>query len=188
MVSAFALLTLGALAIIAGFTGRGLGETIRGTLGRGFAFAGLDIPDIAERATPAAGDTSATSLASYAASAGTSGGAKGIVEAAVETARPYGTYVASDYRPGDPKDHGSNDADKAARDIAVQGIDAIHGPPSPKLDQAVVAIGALFGKRYRPGITVIDTFHWRGFRIQIIWRTPLYGGHLGHIHIGARAE
>lgn len=115
------------------------------------------------------------------------GGAKGIVEDAAAIAAQFDTVVVSDYRPGDPKDHGSNDADKAARDIAVQGIDALVGPPSPKIDRAVVAIGRAFGKNYGDGkSTIIDTFNWRGFRIQIIWRTPLYGGHMGHIHIGAR--
>jgi hypothetical protein len=129
-------------------------------------------------------------------SVATSGGAKGIVEDARkigEHAGGSGVFVVSAYRPGSttdsgtPSDHSHNDSDQAARDIAVQGIDALVGPPSPKLDKAVVAIGDAFGRDYGDGNkTIIDTFNWKGFRVQIIWRTPLYGGHMGHIHIGAR--
>ena len=97
------------------------------------------------------------------------------------------TCIASDHRPGDyDSDHSHNDASQAARDIAVPGVDALVGPPSSTLDRAVVAIGAQFGRSYEPGQTIIDTFEWKGYRIQVIWRTPLYGGHMGHIHIGAR--
>jgi hypothetical protein len=118
-----------------------------------------------------------------------SGGAKGIVERAVAIAEPSGTWVASAHRPGDfGSDHSRNDAFMAARDIAVRGINALFGPPSPRLDEAVVKIGAQFGRTYRPGVMIVDTFPWKEFRIQIIWRTPLYGGHMGHIHIGARRE
>lgn len=192
MVFPFALLVVGGLALIAGFTGRSLGQVLRGTLGdrSGWIF-GIPLPEVAER-EPAAGDTSSTSLASYGGSASASGGARGIVSAAADVAHPYGTYVVSDSRPGsttssgNSSDHSSNDANRAARDIAVQGIDAINGPPSPRLDQAVVAIGAMFGRKYKPGVAIVDTFNWQGFRIQIIWRTPAYGGHMGHIHVGAR--
>jgi hypothetical protein len=50
----------------------------------------------------------------------------------------------------------------------------------------------LFGKNYSGGQRVVDTFTWKNaddgksYRIQIIWRTPEYGGHMGHIHVGAR--
>ncbi len=123
------------------------------------------------------------------------GGARGIVDEAARIAREAGgagVGVVSSYRPGDrvgsgaPSDHSGNDASRAARDIAADGIDALRGPPSPKLDRAVVAIGQRFGKNYGDGRrTIIDTFTWNGYRIQILWRTPLYGGHMGHIHIGA---
>lgn len=93
-------------------------------------------------------------------------------------------YVVSDFRPGDPKDHGSNDFDKAARDIAYPGVDALQGPPHPHLDDAIVVIGEALKREYVWGETVIDTFVRDGWRIQIIWRTPKYGGHLGHIHCG----
>jgi hypothetical protein len=133
-------------------------------------------------------------------------GAKGIVEGALKLAQKTGgsgVFCVSDYRPGSTttsgnrSDHASNDANQAARDIAVKGIDALTGPPSPKLDKAVVAIGKSFGKNYGNGKQpIIDTFHHsfkrqgipvpEEYRIQIIWRTPQYGGHMGHIHIGAR--
>ena len=126
------------------------------------------------------------------------GGAKGIVERAAAiagakvactapAAASYDTCIASDYRPTDyDSDHSGNDGSRAARDIAVPGVDALVGPPSATLDRAVVAIGARFGRSYEPGETIIDTFEWKGYQLQVIWRTPLYGGHMGHIHIGAR--
>lgn len=125
----------------------------------------------------------------------TAGGAKGIVDQAAAIAADISSqnYVGSDHRPGDtvasgqPSDHSGNDASLAARDIGHRGIDLLVGPPHRSLDLAVVAIGKAFGKDYGDGRqTIIDTFNWRGYRVQIIWRTPLYGGHMGHIHIGAR--
>lgn len=123
-------------------------------------------------------------------------GAKAIVDEAAALASRVGgagVYVGSDYRPGSvtssgtPSDHSSNDRDRAARDIGVRGIDLLVGPPSPRLDRAVAAIGEAFGRDYGDGHqTIIDTFIWKGWRVQIIWRTPLYGGHMGHIHIGVR--
>jgi hypothetical protein len=120
-------------------------------------------------------------------------GARAIVENAVVIAKRYpDVYVCSDFRSGsittsgNVSDHSSNDGYRAARDISARGIDCITGPPPPSLDQAAVAIGQSFGRHYRLGTTIIDTFAWKGFRVQIIWRTPLYGGHMGHIHVGAR--
>lgn len=126
------------------------------------------------------------------------GGARAIVESAVgiaQRAGGAGVGNVSDYRPGDtvgsgaPSDHSANDANRAARDIAVSGINALTGPPSPKLDAAAAALGRYFGRDYGNGRqTIIDTFTWHGYRVQIIWRTPLYGGHMGHIHIGVRKQ
>lgn len=125
----------------------------------------------------------------------TSGGAKSIVDSCARIAAQVSdqNYVGSDYRPGsitssgNASDHGSNDANQAARDIGHQGIDLLVGPPHRSLDLAVVAIGEEFGKDYGDGRqTIIDTFTWKGYRVQIIWRTPLYGGHMGHIHVGVR--
>ena len=47
-------------------------------------------------------------------------------------------------------------------------------PPAPEDDQPLHA-----PERARSAC-------WRGFRVQIIWHTPEYGGHLGHIHVGVR--
>lgn len=130
----------------------------------------------------------------------TKGGARGIVEQAFKIAQDVGgngIWVASDYRgkndtvaSGAPSDHSGNDSKLAARDIAVKGIDALVGPPSPKLDKAIVAIGDAFGRDYKSGrvgpFQNADSFQWHNYRIQIIWRTPQWGGHMGHIHIGAK--
>jgi hypothetical protein len=120
-------------------------------------------------------------------------GAKQIVEDAFRVASTFDNniYVASAYRPGDPLDHGSNDKDKAARDIAYRGIDALVGPPHPALNKACVALGEAFGRSgYGNGTSgpfqQADSFSWHGFRVQIIWQTPQWGGHMGHIHIGAK--
>jgi hypothetical protein len=129
----------------------------------------------------------------------TNGGAKGIVDQIFRIALAAGgsgVYVCSDYRPGDTvgsgaaSDHSQNNTTQAARDIAVQGIDALVGPPSPKLDRAVVAIGNALGRDYGNGksgpFQNADNINWNGYRIQIIWRTPQWGGHMGHIHCGVK--
>ncbi len=128
-------------------------------------------------------------------------GAVAIVEKAVELAGSSGlctqpgprvVCVASAFREGSrvqsggPSDHAWNDTNRAARDIAVRGIHARFGPPSPLLDAAVVEIGKYFGRNYAYGSVIdADNFAWKGYRVQIIWRTPKYYGHMGHIHIGA---
>ena len=126
----------------------------------------------------------------------TNGGARGIVDQAYAIARRAGgskVYVGSSFRPGDRvgsgnrSDHSGNDSYRAARDIGKQGTNLLSGPPSPELDRGIVAIGKAFGRNYGDGRgTVIDTFYWRGFRVQIIYRTPAYGDHRGHIHVGVR--
>lgn len=124
------------------------------------------------------------------------GGAAAIVTQAFEIAKDASgsdIWVASDYRADDRLDsgklgdHSENNANMAARDIAVKGIDAITGPPSPKLDKAVIAIGKAFHHPFKGGVTIdAVNFQYKGFRIQVIWRTKKYGGHMGHIHVGAR--
>lgn len=137
----------------------------------------------------------AAAIFSSSSSSSLTGGARQIVEAAASLASQIGgegVYVGSDFRAGSTtssgnvSDHSSNDATRAARDIGVRGINLITGPPSARLDRAVVAIGQAFGRSYSGGVRIVDTFQWRGYRVQIIWRTPEYGGHMGHIHIGAR--
>jgi hypothetical protein len=184
----FVLLTAGLVALLAGIKGQTIADTLRGAIGENDFWSAL------QDKTAAATGGMGTGLSSDdQASKGppVSGGARGIVEAAAGAAGP-GTEVVSSYRPGSkvgsgaPSDHASDDEERAARDIAKPGVDAIKGPPSPELDDAVVRIGAMFGRRYKPGKKIVDTFTWKGYRIQIIWRTPAYGGHMGHIHIGAK--
>lgn len=124
------------------------------------------------------------------------GGAKGIVDDAVRVTRCVGgdsVYVCSALRvgsttsSGNVSDHTSNNSLQAARDISVREIDCIRGPRSIKLSRSVVAIGKEFGRNYGSGRQrIVDTFGWKGYRVQIIWFTPEYGGHDGHIHIGVR--
>ena len=124
------------------------------------------------------------------------GGAKGIVDDAVRVSRCVGgnaVYVCSALRPGSTtsggnvSDHTSNSSVQAARDISVREINCIKGPRSIKLSRSVVAIGKEFGRNYGSGRQrIVDTFGWKGYRVQIIWFTPEYGGHDGHIHIGVR--
>lgn len=124
----------------------------------------------------------------------TTEGSRGIVDSALFLAQAVGgskIYLVSDYRAGSTttsgnvSDHSSNSEWRAARDIGHRGTNALTGPPTHDLDMAAVAIGEAFGRKYKMGQTIIDTFHWEGFRIQILWRTPLYGGHKGHIHVGS---
>lgn len=196
MVLGFGIIVLAALLLDAGITGRGLGEVIRGEIGRGFAFANIQPPSIQfiSGATPVTGGTDGTVSGGGLNSIQGIGGAKGIVDKAAAAASQYGTIVVSSYRPGatttsgNTSDHSSNDDDQAARDIGQSGVDAHVGPPTRALDQASVVVGQLFGRHYTAGQRIIDTFHWQGFRVQIIWRTPLYGGHMGHIHIGVKKD
>lgn len=126
-----------------------------------------------------------------------SGGAKGIVDDLVRiaiAAGGSGVYVGSRLRDGDklpsgqPSDHADNDSNRSAADIGVQGINLLTGPPSPKLDLAIVAIGKAIGRDYGSGrsgpFQSADNVMYNGYRIQIIWRTTQWGGHMGHIHVG----
>lgn len=130
------------------------------------------------------------------------GGAKAIADAlaAIGMDVDPNIYVGSALRPpsvlasGSYSDHSANDENMAARDIGYHGIDLIHGPPHPTLDEACQRMMAAVGETYKPGTTVTDPatgkpfrdVHWKGFRIQFIWRTPEYGGHCGHCHVGVR--
>lgn len=128
---------------------------------------------------------------------GSSGGAGGVLDilneviAVAREGRP-GVTVVSSFRPGEVlpsgqlSDHAFNTPLQAARDIGFVGVDALVGPPPLALDEAIVDVGAYFGRSYSGGTEIIDTFEWNGLRVQIIWRTPLYGGHMGHIHVGIR--
>lgn len=195
MAAAIGIITVGGLMVLSGLKGVGivelLSDTVRGALN----------PAGSKRTYAAQGDTSSPGATAESALVGAvagvvpiTGGARGLVDSLAGIAQAAGgggVYVVSDSRPGavtssgNVSDHASNDANRAARDIAVKGVDAIKGPPMPELDRAIVAIGAALGRNYKPGVTIVDTFTYKGYRVQIIWRTPAYGGHLGHIHAGA---
>ncbi len=72
----------------------------------------------------------------------------------------------------------------------MKGIDCLTGPPSPKLDKAIVDIGKALGRDYGSGTSgpfqSADNIQFKGYRVQVIWRTTKWGGHMGHIHIGAK--
>lgn len=122
-------------------------------------------------------------------------GANGVADALFDIAAEAGgsgVYVGSDLRSQDKlpsgsySDHAENNEFRAARDIGVKGIDLLVGPPSPKLDKGAAAIGDALGKKWTGKSTIIEDVDFHGFRIQVIWRTPKYGGHMGHIHVGVR--
>lgn len=178
------LFVFGVIMLYAAAKDTSIAQALSGTVGAGIAPFKSSATTVAAGASPVSGGGAMGAPAA---------GAKGIVEAAVAAAAPFGTYVGSALRPGSTvsgggmSDHATDNSSRAARDIGVQGLNLLTGPPSPRLDDAVVAIGKLFGKTYHGGVRIVDTFNWKGYRIQIIWRTPAYGGHMGHIHIGARA-
>jgi hypothetical protein len=119
------------------------------------------------------------------------GGARAMVEqAAVRAIFATGgkAIVVSDYRPGDALNHGGNNSDRAARDIAMPGVNALTGPWNSDLDTAAKAVAETFGQRYQPTGGVIEGFDYKGFRCDLLYRTPANGGHLGHVHIGCHRK
>jgi hypothetical protein len=189
---AFAALTLGLWIAYSGFKGISLIDVLSGKTG--------DTLDPASKPTanfalPTTGSDLGGGEFQGTTDITTSGGAKGIVDSAAGIAAKISPQliVVSGYRPGSRttsgsiSDHSANDSRQAARDIGKKGVDAINGPPSKELDTASVAIGKAFGRNYTAGQVIdADSFNWNGYRIQVIWRTPKYGGHMGHIHVGAR--
>ena len=183
---AFALITVGGLLAYSGFKGKSVTQILAGDIGASLNPAG-------SRAASASGGGDAPAGGSI---ASISGGAAGIVDSAAAIVMQAGggsLSVVSTERPGDTttsgnlSDHSENNANRAARDVAKNGVDAITGPPSPELDRGAAALGKAFGRNYGDGARrIVDTFTFKGYRVQIIWRTPEYGGHMGHIHIGAR--
>jgi hypothetical protein len=189
MVLGFAILVGGALLLTSALQGKTIAEVIRGlgTKRQGPLFV---VPELGEPSAAAP----AVAGPAFAGSIRTNQGARTLVEDAVRVAKSAGgggVYVGSSLRPGDItssgnlSDHAANDAGRAARDIGVQGIDLNAGPPSPKLDRACKAICDALGRRYSPGQSIIDNFNVGNLAVEIIWRTPAYGGHMGHVHIGA---
>ncbi|ADB50171.1 hypothetical protein [Conexibacter woesei] len=124
----------------------------------------------------------------------TEGGAKGIVDqcAAVALRLAPSARVSRGYTPGDTdSDHGADTALQAARDIAIRGRNPTGPTPQiPELNRAAIAVAALFGRTYAEGQQIHiegDAFNYRGYRIQIFWRTYVGGSnHYNHIHVGAK--
>lgn len=188
MTFGFILLAAGLAVLYSGIKGVSVADVLKGAIG--------DSPfwNKVSAATAQAGGDSSGGAAGASSASSVAGGARGIVDALAAQLGEYGTVVVSGYRPGSTttsgsqSDHAHNDTNQAARDIGVQGVDAEKGPPPPQLDRAIVAVGNFFGKSYKGGRPVVDTFHWHGYRVQVIWRVPSYGGHMGHIHIGLKAD
>lgn len=186
MTFGFVLLTAGLAILYSGIKGVSVADVFKGAVG--------DSPfwgKVSAATAQAGGETPSVSGDGEGPA---TGGARGIVDQVAARAAEAGTVVVSGYRPGstttsgNASDHSHNDVNQAARDIGVQGVDALKGPPPPQLDKAIVLVGDYFGKSYKGGKPYVDTFHWHGYRVQIIWRVPSYGGHLGHIHVGVKAD
>jgi hypothetical protein len=195
MAAAIGIIVLGGILVASGLKGVSVADLIAGAVRGTLNPAGgrkefADLGAILDNAPGMTGGGSATGGGPTLGT--TTSDARALVEYLAQVgiaAGGGGTYIVSGYRPGDPLDHGGNDANKAARDIAVKGVDALKGPPMPELDRAVVAIGKALGRDYKPGTVIIDTFTTKGgLRVQVLWRTPLYGDHRGHIHVGARRK
>lgn len=191
---ALALITVGAWFLYSGLKGQSLVDVLagKGTESK-LDPAGGKVSAATSSDGSSASD--ATAIPGGGSIGSISGGAKGIVDAAADIAKQVApkSQVVSGYRPGSTtssgnrSDHASNSSTQAARDIGYQGVNALTGPWPPELTTALKAIGQAFGRNYGSGRTV-DTFNWKGYRIQIIAETPEYGGHMGHIHIGARKQ
>lgn len=193
---ALVLLTAGVWIAYSGLKGISLTDVLAGKgAGGSFDPAGGKLTPISIGGTKGNGSQVREGFSTVGGNVATSGGAKAIVEGAFQIAKntnPKATVV-SDYRAGSTtsgggtSDHSGNDSSRAARDIGEPGVNALTGPPTAGLDAAAAAIGQAFGRDYGSGKQrIVDTFTYKGYRVQIIWRTPEYGGHMGHIHIGAR--
>lgn len=192
MVLGFGLIVTALLMLYSGFTGKTLGQAIKGELGTGFiSFDSLPKIDIIPGAYGGAGGGTSPSTSPASFTGSTNGGARGIVEDGAKIGAGFGLKVISDYRPGDHtttgsvSDHSGNDENRAARDIS-NAKDGITGPPTTEMDAAVEAIASAFGQRVNGKHRIVLTWNWHGYRLQLIYRTPEYGGHMGHIHFGAR--
>jgi len=60
--------------------------------------------------------------------------------------------------------------------------------PDPSKDKAAKAMLNAFGLNYTGGVLDALNINCGDFRVQFIYRTPKYGGHMNHIHVGVRNE
>lgn len=110
------------------------------------------------------------------------------VEWAAAVAAGHGVGVISAFRgagertsSGNLSNHAGNDKNRAARDLSNTG----NAKGSPEQEAAVRDILRGFGRRYPKRGEIIDSFKWGDLDVEVIYRTPKYGGHIGHIHVGA---
>lgn len=112
--------------------------------------------------------------------------ARAAVEWAAAVGRRHGLQVISGSRPGavtttgNVSNHSANNAGRAARDLSNTN----NRGGSPEQEAALRDIMEGFGQHYRSRGPIIITFKWGKLRMEIIYRTPKYGDHRGHIHVG----
>lgn len=174
--------------MVSGFTGRSLAEVVRReTGGRGGFLSDVSLPDIqlGEAANPIT-----QTVASGVGFAAT-GGAKGYVDRAVSLANTFGVKQISRLRPGDRvqsgglSDHAEDNQRRSATDLSNTG----NRGPSPEMDAVAEAIAAMTGQRVNGKRPIVKTWHTDGgARHQLIYRTPAYGDHRGHIHYGVHVK
>jgi hypothetical protein len=190
MVVAFGLIVFGLLLAEAGRSGRSIADILNNVSGVGLLKESKpNIPNISLTPLSDAISGGLNSVGTGVANA--AGGAKGIVDQGAKIGEKYGLKVISSIRPGattttgSVSDHSENNENRAARDIS-NAVNALTGPPTPEMDAAVEEIAKAFGQHVNGKQRIVLTWHWNGFRLQLIYRTPEYGGHMGHIHFGAR--
>lgn len=189
------MLAAGVFLLISGVRGRTLIEVLRGETGEkenpetGFGRF-LDVQAFRERAEfgGVTADSSGGSegFADLVGLSGTKGGARGMADRSARIGAQHGLGVISAHRPkatttsGNISDHSQNDAERAARDLSNGS------KPTPEMDAAVEEIARSFGQRVNGKKSVVKTFNYQGFRVQLLYRTNTGGNHFNHIHVGVR--
>lgn len=113
------------------------------------------------------------------------GGAKAVVDIAVGIGKKHGLHVISTKRStrsttsGGVSDHWTG----CKKCYAADQSNGSH--PTPQMDAAAKEIAAVFGLAWSGSGVVNGTF--KGFRIQMLYRTNVGGNHFNHVHFGARA-
>ena len=176
--------TVGGVMVYAGLSGTSTMDVLAGKASLKGADPkggkGLTLADKIAGASPLLGNLNSPSKTN----------AKEAVEWAAMVAKRHGVEIISSHRPGDVtstgnlSNHAGNDASRAARDLSNTG----NRGPSKEQEAAVRDILRGFGKTYPRRGPIIKTFNWGNLRVEIIYRTPAYGDHRGHIHVGAHTR
>jgi hypothetical protein len=203
MVLGFALIVFALLAIYSGLRGKTIAETIRGDLGTGkFIFddvaktqfdivPGSHIAGGAGAARDAAGGLSTASLNI------TGGGAAGVVNAAAQIAAGFGLKtaqglpltpenIAKANSTHGPTISGSRSDHQGPPDRAWAADMSNGSSPTKEMDAAAEAIGNAFGKRVNGKSSIVTSWNYNGYRLQLLYRTYTGGNHFNHVHFGAR--